>query len=89
MHFLYRAGGIKAQNRLWTYIANDLVRLNLDSDWRRIQQLMEEYADLPLDLADASLICAAEQLDERKLFTLDQSLRAVRIQDNQYFEVVP
>ena len=34
-------------------------------------ELMEQYADHPMDLADASLIAAAESLETRKVFTLD------------------
>jgi len=34
--------------------------------------LMEQYADHPMDLADASLIVAAEVLHTRKVFTIDR-----------------
>jgi predicted nucleic acid-binding protein len=34
--------------------------------------LMEQYADHPMDLADASLIVAAEVLPTRKIFTIDR-----------------
>lgn len=34
--------------------------------------LMEQYADHPMDLADASLIAAAEALRTRRIFTLDR-----------------
>ena len=34
-------------------------------------ELMEQYADHPMDLADASLITAAEALGTRTVFTLD------------------
>ncbi len=33
--------------------------------------LMREYADLPMDFADASLIAAAESLKAKRIFTLD------------------
>jgi predicted nucleic acid-binding protein len=33
---------------------------------------MELYADRPMDLADASLITAAESLATRKIFTIDR-----------------
>lgn len=33
---------------------------------------METYADRPLDLADASLIVAAEELKTCKVFTVDR-----------------
>jgi predicted nucleic acid-binding protein len=35
-------------------------------------QLMDQYADHPMDLADASLVVAAETLRTRKIFTLDR-----------------
>ncbi len=33
---------------------------------------MIRYADVPMDLADASLVVAAEQLRARKMFTIDR-----------------
>lgn len=38
----------------------------------RAFELMERYADHPMDLADASLVVAAESLATRKVFTLDR-----------------
>ena len=35
-------------------------------------ELMEQYADHPMDLADASIIVAAESLNSKKIFTLDR-----------------
>ena len=40
---------------------------------RRAFELMESYADRPMDLADASLIVAAEALETRKIFTIDRN----------------
>lgn len=39
---------------------------------RRAFELMESYADHPMDLADASLITAAETLATRRIFTIDR-----------------
>jgi uncharacterized protein len=39
----------------------------------RAFELMEQYADHPMDLADASVIAAAEVLQTRKVFTLDKA----------------
>lgn len=39
---------------------------------QRAFELMERYADHPMDLADASLVVAAETLDTRKIFTIDR-----------------
>ncbi len=38
----------------------------------RAFELMEQYADHPMDLADASLIVAAEALATTKVFTIDR-----------------
>lgn len=42
------------------------------SNFQRAFELMEKYADHPMDLADASLIVAAEALKTRKIFTIDR-----------------
>lgn len=38
----------------------------------RAFELMNRYADHPMDLADASLVTAAETLQTKKVFTLDR-----------------
>ena len=38
----------------------------------RIRTLMTQYATLPMDFADASLVVAAERLNLRGVFTLDR-----------------
>jgi predicted nucleic acid-binding protein len=46
----------------------------------RALELMEEYADHPMDLADASLVVAAERLATRRVFTVDrQDFAAYRV----------
>jgi len=40
--------------------------------FERSFELMEQYADHPMDLADASIIVAAESLNSKKIFTLDR-----------------
>jgi len=45
----------------------------LDRAWlTRAFELMELYSDHPMDLADASLIAAAEALSTRRIFTIDR-----------------
>ena len=39
----------------------------------RAFELMELYADHPMDLADASIVTAAEALRTRRVFTIDRS----------------
>jgi len=45
--------------------------LNRESLTRALE-LMEVYADHPMDLADASLVAAAEALGTRRVFTIDR-----------------
>ena len=44
---------------------------------QRAFELMEQYGDHPMDLADASLVAAAEMLRTRKIFTIDRNDFAV------------
>ena len=39
----------------------------------RAFELMERYADHPMDLADASLVVAAKSVGSRKIFTVDRN----------------
>lgn len=55
----------------------------------RAFELMAQYADLPMDLADASLITAAETLDTRRIFTIDfRDFSAYRIRRGHGHEAV-
>ncbi|HEY6320541.1 MAG TPA: PIN domain-containing protein [Thermoanaerobaculia bacterium] len=60
---------------------------------RRALDLMEQYADHLMDLADASLVVAAESLRVRKIFTLDRddfsTYRIRRGRALQQFEIIP
>jgi uncharacterized protein len=48
-----------------------LVEPVLDSDWPRIAELTEQYADLPLGIVDASVVALAERRDLDTIATLD------------------
>ena len=41
-------------------------------DWERIAELLDDYADLPLGLVDASVVAACERLGATTLATLDR-----------------
>jgi predicted nucleic acid-binding protein len=59
----------------------------------RAFELMESYGDHSMDLADASLVVAAETLSTRKIFTIDRAdfdtYRVRRGHRHYGFEVVP
>jgi predicted nucleic acid-binding protein len=51
--------------------AVELLPLDQD-DVPRVTELMAKYKDLPMDLADAAIVRAAERERLRRVFTLDQ-----------------
>lgn len=64
----------KAQDALWEIVINNTIRLLPveTPDFPRIQTLMNKYRDLPMDLADATLVRVAERERIRRMFTLDR-----------------
>jgi predicted nucleic acid-binding protein len=60
---------------------------------RRAFELMEQYADHPMDLADASLVAAAEAVGTRQVFTIDRkdfaAYRVRRGHRHQAIQIVP
>jgi len=91
MDLLWRAGGVPAQDELWGYLANGLVVLHVTEaqEWERMRVLMQQYQDAPMDLADASLVVAAERLHLRRIFTVDRHFHAYRIDGTHPFDVIP
>jgi predicted nucleic acid-binding protein len=91
MYFLGRTGGFRAQDELWGLCADGFLRIHAaeDKEGLRMHHLMRQYADSPMDFADASLVSAAEELGLRQIFTLDGHFRAYRILGRDTFEVVP
>ena len=54
---------------------------------QRAFELMEQYADHPMDLADASLLVAAEMLPAQRIFTIDrQDFVTYRVRRGHRFE---
>ena len=65
--------GVQAETRFIEQIAShvelhELAKAHLGT----IQALMEKHADLPMDLADASLVIAATELGDSRILTTDQ-----------------
>lgn len=53
----------------------------------RMVELIERYADLPMDLADASLVVLAEHLGHGRILTIDRrDFSIYRWQNNKPFE---
>jgi uncharacterized protein len=91
MYLLGRYGGWLAQQELWNYAADQILALHLngEEEQAKMKLLMEQYRDIPMDLADASLVVTAETLNQRQIFTLDRDFQIYRFRGNQPFEAVP
>ena len=76
---------------LWELIFRggvDFVHLE-PSDLERMHELMKKYANIRMDLADASLVAVAERLRAIRIFTLDSHFRLYRPRHAKAFEVFP
>jgi len=91
MYLLGEVGGSTYQGELWRLrAAGRLILLELrDAEVDRMAMLMDKYRDTPMDLADASLVAAAEARSFRRVFTLDSHFRIYRLQDGSILDVVP
>jgi hypothetical protein len=92
MYLLGEAGGWRAQDALWGMLQKgelEIVVQGVDH-YRRMRTLMDKSRDRPMDLADASLVCLAEERRLREVFTLDEDdFRTYRIHGRQTFRLWP
>jgi predicted nucleic acid-binding protein len=91
MYLVYQIGGWQLQRNLWEYVEEGVLHLRSsdETEQQRMRQLMEQYQDTPMDLADASLVVAAEVLNLTRIFTLDSDFYVYRINNTGVFEIVP
>ncbi len=91
MYLLGQAGGITGQSALWRLVHTGRLLLAELSPAavERSAELMDKYADRPMDLADATLVALAEDQGHRKIFSLDSDFHIYRIRGRQRFDVVP
>lgn len=83
--------GWTAQERLWELVLRgDIEPASIDAGLAvRARELMEKYRDLPMDLADATLVALAEARGTRRVFTLDGDFRVYRFRGRQPFDLAP
>lgn len=92
MYLLGEAGGWRAQEALWSLVEGGDVEIaqQESSQHRRMRTLMQKYQDRPMDLADASLVCLAEQHSVVDIFTLDRNdFLTYRIHGRRAFRIWP
>lgn len=72
-HLLLHRLGVDAQLRFVRALRSGVSRVwEVPPDaWPRVEALMKKYADLPMDLADASLVLLAEHLGHGRILSTD------------------
>jgi uncharacterized protein len=91
MYLLGSGAGWRGQEPLWRMVRARQLRLaeTTATMLARMPALMEQYGDLPMDLADASLVALAEEQQLREVFTLDRDFRVYRLPNGSAFTLVP
>jgi predicted nucleic acid-binding protein len=90
MYLTGRAGGHPAQAALWQMRAggrlaiHDLTAAEAD----RMAVLMDRYKNVPMDLADASLVAVAESRSLTQIFTVDGDFYVYRLADGSALQVI-
>lgn len=82
----------KAQDALWRLLEGGAVKISpLDaSDLPRMRELMRQYRDLPMDLADAALVRVAERDKIKNIFTIDRrDFEVYRPRGIRQFAIIP
>ena len=82
----------RAQDALWEFIEREALHiLSLaEADVPRMRELMQTYQDLPMDLADATLVRVAERERIGRVFTIDRRDFAIyRPAGIDRFEIIP
>jgi hypothetical protein len=79
------------QDNLWEFIERGTVLIYaLDKTFvQTCRELMRKYHDLPMDLADASLVAVADAENIRTIFTLDKDFKVYKTKQNKHFKLLP
>ena len=91
-YLLMRHIGQRAQAALLEEVARGAYQLELFGaiDVARAKEVVEQYADLEIGLADASIVVLAQRHTVTEVLTLDQRhFRAMRIERRKRFKVLP
>ena len=91
MYLLGKTGGLAAQEAIWSLLESGTVALHVgeDAGLGTLRALMRQYHDLPMDLADASLVALAEARGVRDVLTLDSDFSVYRLKGRHAFRLHP
>lgn len=91
MYLLGSVAGWISQDTLWKShakgnleIAEPTPKLTV-----RSRELMAKYQDVPMDLADASLVALAEDRNIDRIFSLDGDFEIYRLTGRRRFKLIP
>ncbi|MCK9420860.1 MAG: PIN domain-containing protein [Nitrospirae bacterium] len=90
--FYMLGGWRKGQSELWDFILSGGVRIEdiPEERYSRIRELMEKYADKPMDFADASVVVISEMHKAKTIFTLDRhDFTIYRPKHTPHFQIIP
>jgi predicted nucleic acid-binding protein len=79
------------QDDLWEFMERGTVLIyDLDKTLvKTCRELMKKYHDLPMDLADASLVVVADAENIHTIFTLDKDFKVYKTKQNKHFKLLP
>ena len=85
-----RGGGWRKQKFVAELILNGFLIIyeTEKPDYSRLFSLMEQYQDVPMDLADASLVYTAERTGDPQILTFDSDFFFYRINNRDSFDVL-
>jgi predicted nucleic acid-binding protein len=91
MYLLGLVGGHYYQHRLWQWRRDGrLVLLEISHvEADGMDALMAQYSNVPMDIADASLMAVADNRGIARLFTLDSDFYIYRLADGGVLDVLP
>lgn len=89
MYLLGDAAGWPAQEVLWRLQRRGDLAMETPARLDRAVDLMRRYRDLPMDLADATLVALAEERGLGTVFSLDKDFRVYRLAGGKPFRVLP
>ena len=73
-YLLGKALGVSSQLHFISALESDYIEISdiTKQNLGRVKQLIDKYSDLPMDLADASLVILAEELGHGRILSTDQ-----------------
>ncbi len=90
MYLAQKQGGWQMQRQISKFLLGNLLTIYeiKSSSYDRLFELMEQYQDRPMDLADATLVLTAEETGENQILTLDSDFLFYRIANQISFNVI-